>query len=381
MKKVNINTLLAVILLTIGLNTQAMDERPIEEIIQENRDLQLFLATKEGDEAKVKALINHGANVNFTQKKSGLTPLIIAAENGHLGIVKALLDHNADANAWAYGFNGLFALTQASFNGHTAIVRLLIEKGANVNMRTTLGLTALISAAQNGHEEIVKMLLEHGADPDAQAKKEVGGMFPLRQAAVEGHNSIVQLLLRNEASINMQDAHGANPLIFASQNGHLETVLTLLKHGANAFVQAPGYHNIFALKQAARNGHLAIAVALLTYLSAADAAEMRETYFALAHSMRTKKTELPSIPVTRRLVLQTLIDTFIQQRMAQANDMIVLQDNNKETARNAALRNHHPAIADLLDLNNRKSQEFIRTQIERVIRRALALRPTNKEKL
>ena len=55
----------------------------------------LIVATNHRKDDVVKALIDHGANVNITDN-NGWSPLMFAAEKGHLTIMQALLDKNAD---------------------------------------------------------------------------------------------------------------------------------------------------------------------------------------------------------------------------------------------------------------------------------------------
>ncbi len=55
---------------------------------------------------------------------------------------------------------------------------------------------------------------------------------PLVYASQEGHVDIVELLISNGANVNHFDEDGISPLMFAAQKGHLGVVETLLAHGA-----------------------------------------------------------------------------------------------------------------------------------------------------
>jgi ankyrin repeat protein len=60
-----------------------------------------------------------------------VTALMLASQNGHNGIVNALLDKGADVNAKTNKANNdETALSLARFKGHDDIVKLLLEKGA-----------------------------------------------------------------------------------------------------------------------------------------------------------------------------------------------------------------------------------------------------------
>jgi hypothetical protein len=89
--------------------------------------------------------------------------LFAASRRGDLAAVKALLDKGVDVNAkWRYDTT---ALLMASGRGHLEVVKLLIERGANVNVKDTFyGQTPLSSAAQRGSADVVSLLLTKGAE-------------------------------------------------------------------------------------------------------------------------------------------------------------------------------------------------------------------------
>ena len=65
---------------------------------------------------------------------AGLTPLIAACSRGHLSCVRALLEAGADAN-WTDNNTGYHGLLFASELGHVEIVQLLLSQpGIKVNM-------------------------------------------------------------------------------------------------------------------------------------------------------------------------------------------------------------------------------------------------------
>lgn len=108
-----------------------------------------------------------------------------AASAGDLAKVKALLDAGADVNAG--NRYGATALAFACDKGHTEVVKLLLEKGANPNSKDTFyNSTPINWAVQKGHAEIVRALLEKGAEGEAGA---------LAGAAAEGKADIVKVIL------------------------------------------------------------------------------------------------------------------------------------------------------------------------------------------
>jgi ankyrin repeat protein len=91
--------------------------------------------------------------------------LLRAAGMGDLARVKALLQAGADVNAKGEG--GITALMLASLNGRADIVRVLLDARAEVNASDKEGFTALLAAAQYSHLEVVRALLAAKADVNA----------------------------------------------------------------------------------------------------------------------------------------------------------------------------------------------------------------------
>src|SRR5207237_9033821 len=104
--------------------------------------------------------------------------------------------------------------------GSAPLVRLLLERGADVNTaEATHQQTALMWAVAEGHSEIVRLLLAKGAD--------VGARTPARRGriAVSGQFASGECCLPNYVG-------GFTPLLFAAQQGRIETARLLLEAGA-----------------------------------------------------------------------------------------------------------------------------------------------------
>ncbi len=118
--------------------------------------------------------------------------------------VRELVEKGANVNA-RESFLGQTALIRASMNrsrGFNEVVRFLIEKGADVNAYDKDGSTALINAAIYGLADNVQTLIEKGADVNA---KNNGGVRALTYAAMYGHTDVVRLLIKNGANVNAKD--------------------------------------------------------------------------------------------------------------------------------------------------------------------------------
>jgi uncharacterized protein len=206
--------------------------------------------------AVVTRLLVAGANPNIVTA-TGESPLMAAARAGSVDIVKALLEHGADVNA-AEKVRGQTALMWAVSQRHPDVVRILLEHGADVRTRTRSnpqllytgessgagrnpadwvmetidrgGSTALMFAARQGDLESAKLLLAAGASPNEVT---ADGMSALVLASYSDHANVAALLLNKDANPNSAEA-GYTALDTAVLRGDAELVRTLLSYGANA---------------------------------------------------------------------------------------------------------------------------------------------------
>jgi ankyrin repeat protein len=100
------------------------------------RGTALEAATARKDEAMIRLLLDHGADVNQYDGKNYGTALTTAAQHADFSIVKLLLDRGADPNAEMPqgGGNGLLlAIGRLDEN----MVRLFLERGADCNAKVS----------------------------------------------------------------------------------------------------------------------------------------------------------------------------------------------------------------------------------------------------
>lgn len=194
----------------------------------------LVEAIRDGNLQAVKALIAAHADVNLALP-DGSTPLAWAAYEDDAAAVDLLLNAKAKANtADQYGET---PLTLACANGNPIITGKLLEAGADANAARWNGETPLMLAARAGNSQALRLLLDHGAKVDAvEARK---GQDALMWAAAEGHAEAVEVLLKAGAKPNTVSKGGFSPLIFAAQNGDIDTVTHLLADGADMEYAAP----------------------------------------------------------------------------------------------------------------------------------------------
>ena len=253
----------AQLLLRHGAEIQELDGKRSEALIA--------VASK-GVESVSKILLERGEQFETTDDR-GQNALHHAIENRQLEAVRALLDHGADMES-KLGRRETTPLLAAAdeFRGSEAIALLLVERGADINVkdlhykRSVLGM-----AAESGMETLVRTLLDHGLPIDFA---DSGGCTPLNLAASNGHNGVVQFLLQKGAKVDFtghdsdfsEDLyHGrsrSTPLCVAVQNGHTSTVRLLADAGATIFGSTPDeYQDPFVC--AASTRHLDALKALL----------------------------------------------------------------------------------------------------------------------
>jgi len=136
------------------------DELEFRSVINSNNPWKLggwlLMSIRSGNIDRVRALLDAGADVNFTNRSSdGDTdiPLHWAALNGWTEIVRLLIDRGADVELC-----GEMLLKDAE-KGYLARVQGLLNAGVRVNFANYYGETALFRAAIKGKQEIVHLLI------------------------------------------------------------------------------------------------------------------------------------------------------------------------------------------------------------------------------
>jgi len=131
---------------------------------------ELLLAALRGQLDKVKELLGGGANVNYWDSETYMTPIMYAVSREHLDIVQELLARGADLTMT--DFNGATALHTAAHTNNVDILRRIIDallaEREDLNRQDGHGRTALHLAAEGGMVNSVTLLLQRGADSTIQ---------------------------------------------------------------------------------------------------------------------------------------------------------------------------------------------------------------------
>ena len=154
----------------------------------------LLAATRKGDLAQVKALLDKGANVN-SKTRYNQTPLFFACDRGNLEIAKLLIDRGADLNV-KDNFYSATPLTWAMNKKNKDITALLITKGVDPS-------DALRQAAQSGDKEMLVLILDKGKTNDSM-------LFDALQLAETGKKTeMIELLKAKGAKSSLYEVDPA----------------------------------------------------------------------------------------------------------------------------------------------------------------------------
>jgi ankyrin repeat protein len=166
----------------------------------------LIEAVKEGDAARVQAMVEASPGLAGARLPSGESPVMAALYRGHYHVITVLLDAGAEVDVFV-----------AAATGRTGDLRRLLNDPAAVTAWAYDGWTPLHLAAFFGHVDAARMLLEARADVHAVSRNALTNT-PLHAAAAGRHAEVALLLLDNGAGSDVVDAGGYTPLQIATQN-------------------------------------------------------------------------------------------------------------------------------------------------------------------
>ena len=229
--------------------------------VEEDVDTQLIRAARDGDLEKVVNLLENGADVNAAQM-DGTTSLAWAVYDDNEAMVDFLIRAGRDgADVNAMNEYGVTPLHLACTNQNSAIVAKLLQAGADPNQAKWTGETPLMSCANTGTVAAVRDLLDHGADVNASESTQ--DQTALMWAAAEKHPDVIKLLIERGANVHAvsrtipepesflietpgsmgqnfpttlrfrEETGGFTALLFAAQQGELESTRHLLDGGAD----------------------------------------------------------------------------------------------------------------------------------------------------
>ncbi|KAI4876108.1 hypothetical protein NFI96_026141 [Prochilodus magdalenae] len=205
----------------------------------------LLASAQHGHEALVRLLLEWGADVNFSQKTTGWSALMLATLSGKVSTAQQLVERGADPDH-------LNVLSKTAFEVALQLkhkdVKSYLDSITTVRPQPDAEKKRpdVFSALKLGNAQLVKEILEE--DPLQVNLANADGASPLMIAAVSGQLEVVQLLVEKNADIDKQDGvHGWTALMQATYHGNKNVVKYLLNQGADVNLRAKNGYTAFDL--------------------------------------------------------------------------------------------------------------------------------------
>jgi ankyrin repeat protein len=283
----------------------------------------LHWAARNGDEAMIKLLVEHKANIN-ARNGDGSTPMMLAIVNDRFDIAKLLLDLKADANDgslyfitemrdattdWRARDGTVYRADHPNRLSALELTRVLLEAGADPNKLftgqmhnasmccdTNVYSTAFYRAAMAADVEGLKLMLAHGADtawkPAKVAKADDAVASAVTTMKPEVTRTALMMAITGGKGVGV--AGGPNDLRYgppkfreSADREPLDAVNLLLQAGAD--VNARGPDEETALHLAAKALDPRIVKALVQSGAALDAKDKN----GLTAQQAVEKMEVP----------------------------------------------------------------------------------------
>ena len=228
-------------------------------IASSDRDTSLHAAVSGGCSKNIiSALLEHGADVNATNKKN-VTALMIACKKGKKDAINVLLNSGADPNITdADGDTCLYYIYAERYhlhNEHTEILQAIISHGVDVNATNKKNVTALMIACKKGKKDAINVLLNSGADPNiTEADGDAWPHYASNESFKYYDFKGVLQVTSKGIDVNA-DAGGDTCLHYAARNEQwsTEVLQTIISHGVD--VNTTNKKSVTALMIACANGN------------------------------------------------------------------------------------------------------------------------------
>ena len=274
-------------------------------------DLSLLEAVQKGDQKAVRSLLQQ-VDVNAAQA-DGATALAWAAHRGDLETAELLIEAGADVNA-ANDY-GATPLSLACARRNTSMVKKLLQAGADPNSVLLKGETVLMTCSRTGSVEAVKSLLAHGADPNV--REPWRWQTALMWTIAGKHSQIAGVLVERRADIHARTRGGFTPLMFAAQQGDVESARILVAAGADVNDVTEEYGS--ALMVAAAGAHEELAMFLLEQGADPNVADDRGIT-ALHHAVQKGLSALTGVRYDQYRVAPSNLPELVQALLAKGAD-------------------------------------------------------------
>ncbi|MFA6301977.1 MAG: ankyrin repeat domain-containing protein [Legionella sp.] len=231
----------------------------------------LKAAIKAGDLYFVSDFLNSPAGVDCLRipLHDGELDLLIhfAACCGQLEIICLILSKDYGLMD-VPGSDNKTPLLYAAICGHVAVVEYLACLGADCGITSRhlhhpeYDKSAILYATERGHTRVVATLINYGVDYNQRIGSDRKHLIHI--ACKMGHLATLILFLTKKPSfLEITDAYGRTPLVYAVHNGRLNTVKQLVDLKANFYPEISNTEQSSLIYQALEEGHIDVAEFLI----------------------------------------------------------------------------------------------------------------------
>lgn len=228
--------------MSLLLDKKSLQDRTADVNAQNGRkETALYVACREGHAAKVKILLENGANQSLSDSQR-LTPLHIALKNKREEVVRVLLGLSDSGAGQVMSDvdtskpkieeeteDGWRAIHFAVASPEMTKILLSLEPRPSLTATTReTEMTPLAVAAEDSPLAVIQQLLEAGANPNSKSHQ---GFRPLHIVLRRDDEDLdmLGLLRRYGADPNAVDNDGRSPLYIAIRNSKIKSALNLLQ--------------------------------------------------------------------------------------------------------------------------------------------------------
>lgn len=173
----------------------------------------------------VDVLINAGIDLN-EPNDYGKYPLILSIKEGYPDLAKKLIDSGAKVRI--SDNRDITPLILSIQNEYLDLAEKLIDSGAKVRITDNRDHTPLMWASKKGYAELAKKLIDNNANVYEKYYRSSSSINSLDMAAYFGNSGVVKQIINKTVDIDLEE-----PLYYAVQGEHLESVQTLINEGAD----------------------------------------------------------------------------------------------------------------------------------------------------
>jgi ankyrin repeat protein len=183
----------------------------------------LHWAAGRGDDQAVNLLLQYGASTNAPDR-IGQGPLRSSLKASGPECLKLLIQSGADVMQVDH-WEQTCLLAAMYYDDPVGFGLPLIEAGIELNAKDFLGNTAILEAVRLGHSDAVEMLVDHGADVNLQNQH---GASPLLEAIARNRNSMILKLLQSPViDVAIVDVKQRSILHVAAASANISTLQVL----------------------------------------------------------------------------------------------------------------------------------------------------------